>query len=80
MSAKHFIVPAGSVGPTEPQLLEPVVGKWYCGMLVGGSFDDQPSSGELMRYEGEGNWLNEDEDPESREPNPSDYDYLVEQV
>lgn len=75
----HMILPANSQPGDEPKLLEPIVGKWYCGMLAA-AFDDQPASGELMRYEGEGCWLAEDEDPDSREPDPADYDYLVEQL
>jgi hypothetical protein len=59
---------------------EPTVGKWYCGMLEQPSFEDQPDQGELMRYDGDGRWTNEQEDPDGREPDPADYDYLVEQL
>ena len=64
---------------TAPALAEPQAGKWYCGML-NFTFEDQPEQGELMRYDGEGCWTNEQEDPDGREPNPADYDYLVEQL
>lgn len=61
-----------------PQEREPIVGRWYAGMTLDLE-NDFEEAGELMRYEGEDNWLAEDEDPDSREPNPSDYDYLQEQ-
>jgi hypothetical protein len=58
---------------------EPTVGRWYCGFLAD-TFENQPEAGELMRYDGEGCWTNEQEDPDGREPRPADYDYLVEQA
>jgi len=77
MALQQMIVEASE---TAPKLAEPKVGKWYCGMLSSETFDDQPDQGELMRYEGDGCWMNEQEDPDGREPDPADYDYLVEQL
>ena len=72
MSTQLMIVAAND---TAPALAAPRVGKWYCGGML-----NTPCMGEMMRYDGEGCWTNEQEDPDGREPVPADYDYLVEQV
>lgn len=77
MSKQLMIVAASE---TTPALAEPQIGKWYCGMLSTPTDEDQPDQGELMRYDGEGCWMNEQEDPDGREPDPADYDHLVEQL
>lgn len=79
--SKHNILLASDPPGAQPQLHEPTVGKWYCGMTIDGYAEDgaPPMSGEFMRYEGNGQWTSDDELSE-RDPDPAAYDYLAEQV
>ncbi|MGE3674695.1 MAG: hypothetical protein AB7K71_33800 [Polyangiaceae bacterium] len=78
---QHLILPASAPQGTQPHQCEPTIGKWYCGMTINGYAEDGAPhmGGDLMRYEGDGVWSSDDEQSE-RDPDPSAYDYLAEQL
>lgn len=65
------------VGEDKAKLDDPIVCKWYVGVIQG--FEGDETFGELMQYVGDGAWVSDVEDSE-KEPRPSDYDYLQEQI